>query len=162
DSLGFLVMELGGWQVVGSATVRNRFLLSRTGAGYHPGQQNQELGRTEPRWDRPGIGTQLRDRLLPDCATGGLMSSATFDELRSRHAADLYAAFPRYAARLQWSAAQLQLEREQRMRVLLATAKARSPWHRERLRDVDVATFTEADLPSLPTMSKTDLMDNFD
>jgi hypothetical protein len=45
---------------------------------------------------------------------------------------------------------------------LLPTAKARSPWHRERFRDVDGATFTEADLPSLPTMSKTDLMDNFD
>jgi phenylacetate-coenzyme A ligase PaaK-like adenylate-forming protein len=48
------------------------------------------------------------------------------------------------------------------MRILLATAKARSPWHRERLRDVDAATFTEAELPSLPTMSKADLMDNFE
>jgi phenylacetate-coenzyme A ligase PaaK-like adenylate-forming protein len=48
------------------------------------------------------------------------------------------------------------------MRVLLAAARTRSPWHRERLRDVDAATFTEADLPSLPTMSKADLMDNFE
>jgi phenylacetate-coenzyme A ligase PaaK-like adenylate-forming protein len=90
------------------------------------------------------------------------MPSATFEELRLRHAADLYAAFPRYAAQLQWSATQLQLERERRMRVLLLAAKARSPWHRQRLRDVDAAAFTEADLASLPTMSKTDLMDNFD
>src|SRR6516165_8842456 len=90
------------------------------------------------------------------------MSNATFDELRSRHAANLYAAFPRYASQLRWSAAQLRTERERRMRTLLATAKERSPWHRERLRDVDAATFTEDDLPSLPTMSKDDLMDNFE
>jgi phenylacetate-coenzyme A ligase PaaK-like adenylate-forming protein len=53
------------------------------------------------------------------------------------------------------------MERERRMQILLATAKARSPWHRERLRDVEAATFTEADLLSLPTMTKADLMDNF-
>jgi phenylacetate-coenzyme A ligase PaaK-like adenylate-forming protein len=63
---------------------------------------------------------------------------------------------------LRWSAAQLRSERERRMRVLLATAKERSPWHRQRLRDIDAATFTEDDLPSLPTMSKDDLMDNFE
>src|SRR6516164_7060245 len=90
------------------------------------------------------------------------MSNATFEELRLRHTADLYAAFPKYASQLRWSAAQLRTERERRKRTLLATAKERSPWHRERLRDVDAATFTEDDLPSLPTMSKDDLMDNFE
>jgi phenylacetate-coenzyme A ligase PaaK-like adenylate-forming protein len=90
------------------------------------------------------------------------MSNATFEELRQRHVADLFAAFPRYASQLRWSAAQLRTERERRMRVLLATAKERSPWHRERLRNVDAATFTEDALPLLPTMSKDDLMDNFD
>jgi phenylacetate-coenzyme A ligase PaaK-like adenylate-forming protein len=48
------------------------------------------------------------------------------------------------------------------MRALLATAKERSPWHRERLRDIDAATFSEDNLPSLPTMSKDDLMENFE
>jgi phenylacetate-coenzyme A ligase PaaK-like adenylate-forming protein len=90
------------------------------------------------------------------------MSSTTFEELRSRHAAAIYASFPRYAGQLGWSAAQLRAERERRMRTLLATAKERSPWHRERLRDIDAATFTEDDLPALPTMSKDDLMDNFE
>jgi hypothetical protein len=79
------------------------------------------------------------------------MANATFDELRSRHAADRDAAFPRYMSQLRWSADQLRSERERRMRVLLATAKERSPWHRDRLRDVDAAAFTEADLPSLLT-----------
>jgi phenylacetate-coenzyme A ligase PaaK-like adenylate-forming protein len=90
------------------------------------------------------------------------MSSATFEELRVRHAADLYAAFPQYAGQLRWSAAQLRPERERRMRALLATAKERSPWHRQRLRNIDAATFTEDDLSTLPTMSKDDLMDNFE
>src|SRR5215831_9289148 len=89
-------------------------------------------------------------------------SSSTFKELRTRHTADRDAALPGYVDQLRWSAAQLRAERERRMRVLLATAKTRSPWHRQRLRDVDPATFTEADLPSLPIMSKADLMDNFD
>src|SRR5262245_39948479 len=90
------------------------------------------------------------------------MSRPTFDELRTRHTADRDAAFPGYVSQLQCSADELRMERERRMRILLATAKARSPWHRARLRDVDAASFTEADLPSLPTMTKADLMDNFD
>src|SRR5262245_56468447 len=90
------------------------------------------------------------------------MPSSTFEALRTRHTADRDAALPGYVSQLQWSAAQLRTERERRMRVLLAAAKARSPWHSERLRDVDAATFTEADLPTLPTMSKADLMDNFE
>jgi phenylacetate-CoA ligase len=90
------------------------------------------------------------------------MSSITFQELRARHATDRDAALPRYLDQLRWSASELRTERERRMRILLATAKARSPWHRDRLRHVDAATFTERDLPSLPTMSKDDLMDNFE
>src|SRR5262245_54433179 len=90
------------------------------------------------------------------------MPSSTFEALRTRHTADRDAALPGYVSQLQWSAAQLRTERERRMRILLATAKARSPWHRERLREVDAATFTEADLPSLPIMTKADLMANFD
>jgi phenylacetate-CoA ligase len=90
------------------------------------------------------------------------MSGATFEELRTRHTAEFDAALPRYVGQLQWSAAQLRAERERRMRILLATAKAGSPWHRERLCNVDATTFSEADLPSLPTMTKADLMDNFD
>jgi hypothetical protein len=48
------------------------------------------------------------------------------------------------------------------MRIRLSTAKARSPWHRERLRHVDAEGFTEADLESLPAMTKDDLMAKFD
>ena len=37
-----------------------------------------------------------------------------------------------------------------------------SPWHRERLARVDISTLTAEDLSSLPVMTKSDLMDNFD
>lgn len=90
------------------------------------------------------------------------MSRATFEELRTRHAAGRDAALPRHLSQLEWPAGQLRVEREQRMRVLLATAQARSAWHRDRLRHVDAAAFTETDLPSLPIMTKGDLMDNFE
>jgi phenylacetate-CoA ligase len=90
------------------------------------------------------------------------VSSATFEALRTRHTADRDAALPGYTSQLEWPAERLRTERERRMRILLETAKARSPWHRERLRHVDATAFTEADLLSLPTMSKGDLMDNFE
>jgi phenylacetate-coenzyme A ligase PaaK-like adenylate-forming protein len=88
--------------------------------------------------------------------------AVTFEELRSRHAAARDAALPGYVARLGWTAEKIAAERERALRHLLAAAKAGSPWHRERLRDVDPASFTEADLPSLPVMTKAELMEHFD
>jgi phenylacetate-coenzyme A ligase PaaK-like adenylate-forming protein len=64
--------------------------------------------------------------------------------------------------RLRWSAERLEADRERRLRELLAWSAARSPFHSERLVNVDICRFTEADLPSLPIMTKADLMDNFD
>lgn len=90
------------------------------------------------------------------------MTASAFEALRAQHAADRDAALPQLVAQLEWSAAALRREREHRLRTLLATARARSPWHRDRLRHVDPDRFTEADLPSLPVMTKADLMDNFD
>ena len=123
-----------------------------------------------PRRDGVGPATQgkgtTRARVIIDSSevdvAAGCMSSSTFEELRARHVVDRDAALPRYVGQLQWSADQLRTERERRMRVLLATAKTRSAWHRERLRHIDAATFTERDLRSLPTMSKDDLMNNFE
>jgi len=64
--------------------------------------------------------------------------------------------------RLRWSADRLAAERERRLRELLGWAAERSPFHAERLADIDANCFTEADLPALPTMTKADLMGNFD
>jgi|CXWL01.1.fsa_nt_gi phenylacetate-coenzyme A ligase PaaK-like adenylate-forming protein len=61
-----------------------------------------------------------------------------------------------------WTADQVQAERESRLRELIRFAKERSPWHRQRLAHIDAGTITESDLPSIPPMTKVDLMGNFD
>jgi phenylacetate-CoA ligase len=90
------------------------------------------------------------------------MPEGRCEGLRRRHVADFEAMLPRYAGRIDWPAGRVREERLRALRALLATALARSPWHRERLTGVDVAAFCEADVASLPVMTKTDLMDNFD
>jgi phenylacetate-coenzyme A ligase PaaK-like adenylate-forming protein len=85
-----------------------------------------------------------------------------FEALRMQHAADLLAVMPSLVARLRWSADALQRERQRRLRILLGTAKARSSWHRERLRHIDSATVTEDVLATVPPMTKADLMEHFD
>jgi phenylacetate-coenzyme A ligase PaaK-like adenylate-forming protein len=52
--------------------------------------------------------------------------------------------------------------RDERLRALLRTAKAQSPWHAERLATVDVDAVTGADLAAIPTMTKTDVMEHWD
>src|SRR5262245_49688413 len=64
--------------------------------------------------------------------------------------------------RLEWTAERVAKERSRALHALLATAVARSPWHRERLADVDLDELSEVHIPSLPVMTKTDLMSNFD
>jgi phenylacetate-coenzyme A ligase PaaK-like adenylate-forming protein len=54
------------------------------------------------------------------------------------------------------------IDRERRLRELLRWATERSAFHAGRLAEVDLTGFTEADLASLPTMTKADLMGNFD
>lgn len=90
------------------------------------------------------------------------MSADTYDELLARQRADFSDAMFSAARRLRWSADRLAAERERRLRALLAVAIERSPFHADRLRGVDVDRFTEADLPSLPIMTKAMMMDDFD
>lgn len=83
--------------------------------------------------------------------SGRLQQLARFQEL-----------LPGLLARIEWSSEQLANERTRALRELVAVAREKSPWHRERLIDVDPQALTEADLVSLPAMTKNDLMDNFD
>jgi phenylacetate-coenzyme A ligase PaaK-like adenylate-forming protein len=69
---------------------------------------------------------------------------------------------PAHVARLSWSADQISAERQRTLRETLAFAKAKSPWHSRRLEGIDPPTFTEADLRTLPVMTKTDVMTNWD
>jgi phenylacetate-CoA ligase len=64
--------------------------------------------------------------------------------------------------RLRWDAGRLAAERERRLRELLAYAAEHSPFWRERLAGHDLVNFTEADLPSLPILTKAEMMQEFD
>jgi len=72
------------------------------------------------------------------------------------------ARLPEYLERLTWSANRLRVERTLRLRELLRTARAHSSWHRSRLATVDLDAIDEDRLRELPTMTKGDLMANFD
>ncbi len=69
---------------------------------------------------------------------------------------------PAHVEQLSWSADQIKAERERALRETLAFAEARSPWHATRLSHIDPESFTEADLRTLPVMTKTDVMTNWD
>lgn len=79
-----------------------------------------------------------------------------------RQQAELQNAYLKGVRRLHWDAGRLAAERERRLRALLAHAADRSPFWHERLIGVDPATFTEADLPSLPVLSRDEMMAEFD
>ncbi len=87
---------------------------------------------------------------------------ADYETLRQEHAAQMMRGMPDSFARLDWTADQLRVERETRLRALIAHAQASSPWHRERLAGIDAARMSEGDLRRVPVMTKHDLMTHFD
>jgi phenylacetate-coenzyme A ligase PaaK-like adenylate-forming protein len=90
------------------------------------------------------------------------MVAENYAELVARQRADVSDGPFSAVHRLRWSADRLAAERERRLRELLAWSVEQSPFHAERLAGIDVNCFTEADLPSLPVMTRADLMRNFD
>ena len=85
-----------------------------------------------------------------------------YEELRLRHVRDAMAAAGELIGQLDWPAAQLAAHRGAGLRRLVQTAQTASPWHRKRLEHVDLDSLDEATLAALPTMTKDDLMANFD
>jgi phenylacetate-CoA ligase len=83
-------------------------------------------------------------------------------DLRGRIQADIFAGLPGHFRRLSWTSDQLRDWQRDRLRRMLATATQRSAFHARRLRGIDAARFELADLPSLPVMTKTQMMDHFD
>jgi len=81
--------------------------------------------------------------------------------MRRSHRAEVADGVLAHVKRLRWSTERLAVERQARLRELLAWALEHSPFHAERLHGVDPATFTEADLSLLPVMTKDDLMSEF-
>ena len=85
-----------------------------------------------------------------------------YEQLVRRQRAELQDAYLKGVRRLRWDAGRLAAERERRLRELLAYAAEHSPFWRERLAGRDLANFTEADLPSLPVLTRAEMMAEFD
>ena len=85
-----------------------------------------------------------------------------YEQLVRRQRAALQDAYLKGVRRLRWDAGRLAAERERRLRELLVYAADRSPFWRERLAGIDLANFTEADLPSLPVLTRAEMMAEFD
>jgi phenylacetate-CoA ligase len=83
-------------------------------------------------------------------------------ELRGRIQADILAGLPGHFRRMNLDPGQLRDWQRSRLRRLLAAAIACSPFHARRLHGVDPERFELADLPRLPVMTKTQMMDHFD
>jgi phenylacetate-coenzyme A ligase PaaK-like adenylate-forming protein len=82
--------------------------------------------------------------------------------LQRQHNLRMAELLPEYVGRLTWPAARVAAERERALRSRIAHAQALTPWHRRRLTHLDAAAVREADLATVPAMTKTDLMDHFD
>jgi phenylacetate-coenzyme A ligase PaaK-like adenylate-forming protein len=96
---------------------------------------------------------------MPANATG---SGDRYEQLVRRQRAELQDAYLKGVRRLRWDAARLAAERERRLRELLRWAADHSPFWQARLAGHDLATFTEADLPSLPILTRAEMMAEFD
>lgn len=64
--------------------------------------------------------------------------------------------------RLFWPVEQRQAFTNEQLTEFLEFARERSPWHRARLENVDLAAVSAQDMSALPTMNKHDLHDNWD
>lgn len=87
---------------------------------------------------------------------------ATYQATRLRHQTHAAEQLLHHFDQLTWSPERLREHREQRLRRLLALARERSPWHRQRLGGLDLERFGEDQLEAIPPMTKADLMANFD
>jgi phenylacetate-coenzyme A ligase PaaK-like adenylate-forming protein len=90
------------------------------------------------------------------------MSDDGFDEYRHRVQAAMFALMPAHIDRLGWDADRIGSWQRDRIRKLLAVAIDSSPFHARRLDGIDPDTFELEQLPSLPVMTKTAMMADFD
>lgn len=85
-----------------------------------------------------------------------------FPALRARVQAEMMRRLPDHIDRLGWDAARIAARQRDGLRALLRHARDASPFHARRLAGVDPERFELADLRQLPTMTKADLMGEFD
>ncbi len=87
---------------------------------------------------------------------------ATYDRVRAAHLNGVQAALEDHTTRLDWPRERIDRYRDHRLRMLLGFARERSSFHARRLRDLDPAHATVADLASVPIMTKIEAQDCWD
>jgi phenylacetate-coenzyme A ligase PaaK-like adenylate-forming protein len=102
------------------------------------------------------------DQLGVSARMNRLVASERTEDLLARQREDYASALLRGFRQLRWSADRLAAERQKRLRELLSWSVERSAFYQERLSGVDIERFTEADLPSLPIVTKAEVMGSFD
>lgn len=93
---------------------------------------------------------------------GGKAAGSAYERLRAAHLAAVQAALEDHMARLDWPRERIERYRDHRLRALLAYARERSPFYAARLRELDPATATVADLARLPVLTKAEVADQWD
>jgi phenylacetate-CoA ligase len=85
-----------------------------------------------------------------------------FCDLRGRIQADIVSSLPAHFRRMGMAGPELHDWQRDRLRRVLGEAIRRSAFHAGRLHGIDAARFELDDLPSLPVMTKAQMMDHFD
>lgn len=86
----------------------------------------------------------------------------TIEQQRAEHYALFCEVLPELVQRLTWSRAEIEAFQGAKLRQLLAHAVQHAPWHAQRLKHLDPATVTLADLAKITPMTKHDLMQHWD
>lgn len=87
---------------------------------------------------------------------------SAFETCKNICQAELKTVLPTRIAAMDWSPDQLKTARTESLHHLLEDATNNSSWHRRRLQHIGIDTVSPEDLSNLPTMSKQDVLKNFD
>jgi phenylacetate-CoA ligase len=90
------------------------------------------------------------------------LAADAFAAQRARSQAQFRSRLGPHLERLAWSGERIAAHQTQALRAVLRGALANSPFHARRLGSLNPETFAIADLPSLPTMTKPEMMASFD
>lgn len=84
-----------------------------------------------------------------------------YEQRRLSHLSSAADAYPQALEALSWDRPKIRAYQTERLRWLMAEARSRSPFWRERLRDVEDQSFSVEDLRELPVLRKREMMDNW-
>ena len=90
------------------------------------------------------------------------MPRAAYERMRAAHLNAVRACLKDHITRLDWSREQIEDYQNHRLRTLLGYARERSPFHAQRLRELELSHVSVTELASLPVMTKQDAQEQWD